>query len=153
IGMVYYHHSGHFGNWHRTASLDEGNPNMSTLDVVLSDYYKKIGRPADQITYSANSQDLAWGCSYRLDKQTTNHFPNPATLWDKYFGNTTVSVDMKTLLVDQVLADYKSLRQSGKLGAEDRDRLDSHISHLQTTEVNVKRVAGVCQQLRPASSI
>src|SRR5262249_53782270 len=37
IGLGYYHHSGQFGDWHQTAGQTEGNPEMASLDCVISD--------------------------------------------------------------------------------------------------------------------
>ncbi len=152
--LGYYHHSGQFGNWHKTATEDEGNPNMATLDVVLSEYYAKIGWPGDMVAYSASWWDNDWGCSYRADGElTTSRFDNPAVLWDKYFLNATVPTELKELLVDRVLADYQALRSNPRLGGEDLVRLEAHISHLYETEQKIKKFSAVCQQLRPDDSI
>jgi Protein of unknown function (DUF1552) len=154
LGMGYYHHHGQFGNWHKTAQGTEGNPNMATLDVVLSDYKAKAGQPSDLVAYSASSRDIQYGASFRADGTlTTSRFSNPATLWDKYFGNSTVPTDFRALLVDKVLADYNALKNNPRLGSEDRRRLEAHIAHLATTEAKVKQIGAVCQQLRPNQSI
>jgi hypothetical protein len=150
IGLGYYHHSGQFGDWHQTAGQTEGNPEMASLDVVLSDHNAKNGLPSDMVAYSASDRDIQYGCSFRADGTlTTSRFSNPATLWDKYFGNSTVPTDFKTLLVDKVLADYKSLQSNPRLGSEDKKRIDAHVAHLATTEAKVKQLGAVCQQLRP----
>jgi hypothetical protein len=153
-GLGYFHHSGQFGAWHQTAGQKDGNPEMASLDVVLADYRAKVGLPGDLVAYSASSTDNQYGCSFRADGSlTASRFHNPATLWDKYFGNATVPTDFKALLVDRVLEDYKSLRSSGRLGSEDRLRLESHIAHLAATEQKVKSMSAVCMQMRPDDSL
>lgn len=152
--LGYFHHSGQFGAWHQTAGQTEGNPDMASLDVVLADYRAKLGLPGDLVAYSASWRDNNYGCSYRADGSlTSSRFSNPATLWDKYFGGSMVPTDYQTLLVDRVLADYKSLRSSSRLGAVDRQKLESHIAHLAATEQKVKQVGAVCMQMRPDDSL
>jgi len=152
--LGWYHHSGQFGNWHQTADKSEGNPDMGTLDVVVADHHAKVGSPGDLVAWSATWQDNQYGCSFRDDGSiTTSRFDNPATLWDKYFGNSTIPTNFKELLVDRVLEDYKSLQNSPRLGAEDRQRLESHIAHLATTEAKIKQYSAVCQQLRPDENL
>jgi Protein of unknown function (DUF1552) len=154
IGLGYYHHSGQFGNWHQTAEKTEGNPDMASLDVVLADHYAKKGFPSDLVAYSASWRDNQYGCSFNEDGSlTTSRFDNPAALWDKYFGNATIPTNFKELLVDRVLADYRSLQQSPRLGGEDRRRLDAHVEHLATTEAKIKQFSAVCQQLRPDENL
>jgi len=149
-GLGYYHHSAQFGNWHETATQDEGNPPMASLDVVLSDFYAKMGWPRDVVAYSASYADNLYGCSFRADgTPTTSRFYDPATLWDKYFGNSQIPTDFKVLLVDRVLDDYKSLRGNARLGSDDKQRLDAHIAHLATTETNIRKLSAVCMQMRP----
>lgn len=154
LGLGYYHHSAQFGNWHQTATKDEGNPDMATLDVVLSEYYARTAKPGDMVAYSASWRDQDWGCSYRADGElTTSRFYNPATLWDKYFANALIPASFKELLVDRVLADYNALRTNPRLGAEDRQRLETHIAHLAQTEAKIKKLSAVCNQLRPDENI
>jgi hypothetical protein len=106
------------------------------------------------VAYSASQRDIDEGCSFNADgTMTTSRFYNPATLWDKYFGNASIPADFRALIVDQVLADYKSVQNNPRLGSEDRQRLDAHIAHLATTEVKVKQVGAVCKQLRPDQSL
>ncbi|MEZ4447413.1 MAG: DUF1552 domain-containing protein [Polyangiaceae bacterium] len=154
LGLGYYHHSGQFGNWHQTATQDEGNPDMASLDVVIADHFKAQGLPGDLVAYSASYQDNNYGCSFRDDGQlTTSRFHNPATLWDKYFANAAIPMELKELLVDRVLEDYQALKSSPKLGSEDRQRLEAHIAHLHVTEQNIKKLAAVCDQMRPDESL
>jgi hypothetical protein len=154
IGLGWYHHHGQFGDWHQSAGQTEGNPEMATLDVVLSDYYAKNGMIPEMVAYSASSRDTQYGNSFHADGSlTTNRFYNPATLWDKYFGNSTVSTDLKSMLVDRVLADYQALRSNPRLGSADRQRVEAHIAFLAETDTKVKRLGAVCQQMRPDSSI
>src|SRR5262245_64794901 len=56
-GLVYFHHSGQFGNWHRSADGSEGNPDMATLDVVLANWFASQGLPGDLVAYSASDRD------------------------------------------------------------------------------------------------
>jgi hypothetical protein len=152
--MAWYHHEGHFGDWHRTAQMTEGNPEMASLDVVLSDHYAKTGATSDIVVYSGSSADIQGGGSFHADgTRTTSRFYNPATLWDKYFGNSNIPTDFKTLLVDKVLADYKALQNNSRLGSEDRQRLEAHIAFLATTQQKVQQLGAVCKQLRPNQSL
>lgn len=150
IGLGYYHHSAQFGNWHKTAEQTEGNPDMATLDVVLSQWLKKQGLPGDMVAYSASWNDNNYGCSFNDDgSNTTSRFYDPAVLWTKYFGDAQIPADFKELLVDRVLADYKALQSSPRLGSEDRHRVDAHVEHLAATEQKIKKYSAVCQQLQP----
>ena len=154
IGLGWFHHHGQFGDWHQTAGQTDGNPEMATLDVVLSDYYKSQGLPSEMVGYSASDRDINYGNSVHADGSlTTNRFNNPATLWDKYFGNSTVSTDVKTLLVDRVLSDYQSLRTNPRLGSMDKQKLEAHIAFLAETDAKVKQLGAVCSQMRPDASI
>jgi hypothetical protein len=157
IGMgSSFHHSGHFGNWHKTAQETEGNSPMATLDNVISNYYAQNGLPSDVVTYSEcyATNPTQYGCSFQADgTSTTSWFDNPAALWDKYFGNSKIPTDYKTLLVDKVLGDYNALRNNPRLGSADQKLLDAHIAHLAVTEAKVKQLAAVCQQLRPADNL
>ena len=154
IGLGWYHHSGQFGNWHQTATQDEGNPPMATLDVVVRDYFAKIGMPSDLVTYSATWSDSTWGCSYDADGNgTTSQFYNPATLWDKYFANANIPADFKKLLVDRVLEDYKSLKNNPRISGEDLKRVDAHIEHLAVTQEKITKFSAVCEQLRPDENL
>jgi hypothetical protein len=153
IGIGEYHHIGHFGNWHQTAQMTEGNPDMASIDVVLSDFFRSKGLASDIVSYGATYGDKDNALSFRADgTRTTSYFFNPATVWDKYFGTTAIPADFKTLIVDKVLDDYRSLRSNPRLGAEDRRRVEAHIEHLAVTETKVKRLSAVCQQLRPSES-
>jgi uncharacterized protein DUF1552 len=153
-GLGYYHHSGMFGNWHQTADQSEGNPDMATLDVVIADFYAQMGYPKDLVAYSASWRDQDWGCSFNADgTRTTSRFDNPATLWDKYFANAQIPMQLKELLVDRVMDDYKALKVNPRLAVEDRQRLEAHISHLAETEAKIKKFAAVCDQLRPDDSL
>ncbi len=150
IGLGWYHHSGQFGNWHKTADETEGNPDMATLDVVLANYFASQGMPADLVAYSASAQDNNYGCSFNADgSNTTSRFDNPATLWEKYFGNSQIPTSFKELLVDRVLEDYKALKNNKRLGSEDRHRVDAHVEHLAATEEKLKNLGAVCQQTQP----
>ncbi len=157
IALGSNHHNGQFGAWHNTAAMVEGNPSMASLDVVLAEYFAKRGLNKELVAYSASPRDVQtrdYGCSFRADASITSaRFCDPATLWEKYFGGASVPTDFKVLLVDQVLEDYKSLRQNPRLGAEDRTKLEAHVAHLAATEAKVKRVAAVCNQLSPASNL
>ena len=156
VGLGYHHHSGQFGAWHRTADQTEGNPDMATLDVVLSNWKASQGMPSDLVAYSASSQDetSGYGASWKEDgSYTTSMFSNPAVLWDKYFANAQIPANFKQLLVDRVLADYNALRQNPRLGAEDRQRVDAHVAHLATTEQKIKQLSQVCQQMRPDENL
>jgi len=147
------HHNGQFGNW-ETMTSASGNPSMASLDVVVSDYYSKVGLGGDQVTYSASKKDNTYGPSFREDgTHTTSRFFNPATLWDKYLGNSTIPTDFKELLVDQVLEDYKSVRAGARLGSEDRHRVDAHIEHLFETQTKIKTISAACTQERPEEGI
>lgn len=152
IGLGYYHHSGQFGNWHRTADATEGNPDMATLDVVLAEWFASQGMPGDLVAYSASNRDESsgYGCSWKADgSYPTSMFHDPATLWTKYFENATIPTNIKELLVDRVYADYQSLQSNPRLGAEDRQRLNAHVEHIATTQQKVKQFSAVCQQLQP----
>ncbi len=150
IALGWYHHSGQFGNWHKSADGTEGNPDMASLDVVLADYFASQGLPGDLVAYSASWRDIQYGCSFNADgTPTTSRFSDPATLWEKYFGNATIPTNFKELLVDRVLADYQSLKQNPRLGKDDRLRVDAHIEHLHATEKKIKELGAVCQQERP----
>lgn len=154
LALGWYHHSAQFGNWHQTATKDEGNPDMATLDVVLSEYYASQGYPGDMVAYSASWRDNEWGCSFRADGGlTTSRFYNPATLWDKYFANAQIPANFKELLVDRVLEDYHALKSNPRLGADDRHRMEAHIEHLAITEQKIKKLSAVCNQLRPDENI
>src|SRR5262249_19432878 len=134
-----------------------GNPNMATIDHVIADSNAKTGLPSDIVAYTASYREIqelgGIGISYRADGSPTPLFSNPATLWDKYFSDAKIPADAKALLVDRVLDDYKSVRNNPRLGSEDRARLDTHIAQLAVTEAKVKRVAAVCEQLRPDISV
>ncbi len=82
-------------------------------------------------------------------------YSNPATLFDAYFMTQTASqTPLRKTLVDQVLKDYNSLRQSNtRLGAADKQRLDLHIQFLQDTQTKVNAVIPVCTQMRPADNL
>jgi hypothetical protein len=152
--LGWYHHSAMFGNWHQTADFSEGNPDMATLDVVISDYYEKIGYPGDYVAYSASWWDNDWGCSFDADGNlTTSRVYSPAALWDKYFANAAIPMPLKELLVDRVMEDYQALRNNPRLGAEDKQRLEAHIAHLAETEAKIKKFSAVCNQLRPEENI
>ncbi|NUO49813.1 MAG: DUF1552 domain-containing protein [Polyangiaceae bacterium] len=154
IGLGWYHHYGQFGNWHRTAGMDEGNPDMATLDNVLADWFGSQGLPGDVVTYSAASNDTDYGCSFRADgTRTASRFSDPGILWDKYFADAQIPTDFKLLLVDRVLEDYKALKNNPRLGAEDRIRVDNHIEHLYSTQKEVQEVGAVCDQLRPETDL
>jgi len=60
---------------------------------------------------------------------TSPVYSDPLTLFDAYFMTATQqTVPLRKTLVDRVLGDYNSLRQSNtRLGAVDRQRLDLHI--------------------------
>ncbi|MBL9026644.1 MAG: DUF1552 domain-containing protein [Myxococcales bacterium] len=154
IALGWYHHSGQFGNWHKSADQSEGNPDMATLDNVIADWFATQGLPSDVVTYSASWLDGDWGCSFKADgSRTTAQFNDPGALWDKYFADAQIPTDFKALLVDRVLEDYRALKQNPRLGNEDRIRVDAHIDHLAVTEQKIKEVAAVCDQLRPDSDI
>ncbi len=154
IGLGYYHHSGHFGNWHETSGQTEGNPTMASLDVVISNYLKSALLPSDIVCYTASYPDRGQTTSFLADgTPTSDIFYNPATLWDSYFGTSNIPINLKKTLVDQVLVDYKSVRQSARLGAQDRLKLDTHIALLSQTEANVQKIAGMCQLMRPDASL
>jgi hypothetical protein len=153
IGLGWVHHSGQFGNWKGSANV-EGNPNMATLDVVLSEHRAKNGLPGDLVAYCASWADHRYGCSFRADGSvTSSRFYNPATLWEKYFGNATIPQGFRTLLVDKVLADYKALGNHPRLGSEDKKRLEAHVAHLAATQQKVNRLDAVCRQLRPDANL
>src|SRR5206468_11794516 len=138
-----------FGNWD-TMTSPSGNPSMASLDVVVSNHNAKSGRVADIACYSASKRDNTYGPSFLEDgTRTSSRFYNPKALWDKYMGNSSIPADFKNLVVDQVLDDYKSLRNNPRLGSEDRQRLDSHIDLLATTQQKVNDIS--CNNLVPPS--
>jgi len=82
---------------------------------------------------------------------TPGHISNPATLWEKYFGGSTLPAPARVLLVDRVLSDYKALRTSPRLGSEDRQRLDAHIDFIAAAEARVKQFS--CQPPQPSKTL
>lgn len=157
LSMAAAHHDGQFGAHNKNTGQGTDNlPTMATIDHVLADYYRAKGLPSDVVAYSATPLDstVEYGCSWRADgSPAQGRFTSPATLWEKYFGGASIPASTKTLLIDQVLEDYKSVRVSPRLGSEDRQRLDDHIAHLAATETKLKRIDGVCRQLQPNKSI
>jgi hypothetical protein len=168
VGLGYFHHHGQFGN-HGASAGDSGNPEMATIERVLSyapQFYKNSALKGRAISWSANSSEGMSGYEASFTFQDPNNpttsaivssgptYSNPATLWDQFFGASQASVPLKKTLVDRVLADYKSLRSSdARLGGEDRRRLDLHVQLLQDTQARVNAVAGVCNELRPATNL
>ena len=148
------HHTGQFGNWAKVSANDSGNPNMATLDVVLASYYKQQGLPSDIVAYTAVSQDDSLCCSFNADgSPTSSRFNNPAALWDKYFGNFTTPTDFRSLLVNQVYSDYKLISGNANLGADDRQRLEAHMTLLSQTQKEVAQVAMCTAPLRPTANM
>jgi hypothetical protein len=149
-----FHHTGHFGNWFQVATQTSGNAPMATLDYVIANHNKAAGLPSDIVCYTASYADRGQVTSFRADgTANSNLFYNPATLWDSYFANNKIPTNLKKTVVDQVLADYKAVRGSVRLGAADRQKLDTHIALLAQTEADVQKVAGLCQLMRPAASL
>lgn len=156
LSMGAAHHSGQFGAQNTNSGQASANvPFMASLDQVISDYYRDQGLLSNVVTYSATDLDSGFGYanSYRADGNvTTGHYSNPALLWERYFGNVNIPSATRTLLVDRVFSDYKSVRANPRLGSDDRQRLDTHIAQLAAAETRVKKiVGGGCSQNRPAA--
>lgn len=154
------HHWSHFGAQQVVQGPANTTPPMPTIDLVLSRHRRAKRQIADLVVYSASDKDAPVDMGFSWDVSPTpgvihvptpGHLSSPATLWAKYFGSATVPVDARLLLVDRVLADYKSVRTSPRLGSEDRRRLDAHIEHLAAAEARVKQVS--CEQLQPSKSL
>ena len=144
--LGYYHHSGQFGNWHQTAEQTEGNPDMATLDVVLSEYFAKVGLPGDMVAYSASWRDNQWGCSYR-DRRRAHHQPlrQPAALWDKYFANAHDPDGAQGAARRSRARGLPSrCKNNPRLGSRGPARLDAHIEHLAATETEDQEVRARC---------
>ncbi|HSI04926.1 MAG TPA: DUF1552 domain-containing protein, partial [Myxococcota bacterium] len=72
---------------------------------------------------------------------------NPQAAWDAVFTGFTPSTGPtpdhpRKRLVDRVLADYQSVRNGPRIGAEDRLALDRHVSFLNDVEARLRGNAG-----------
>jgi hypothetical protein len=168
MGDGAFHHFGHFGNLAAVMGANGPSPAMPSIDQVMawsSSFYANPNLRGRSVAFTACSEEirLQMGSSYTwADPQTrsggivpTNAYYNPETLWNAFFSSSTGTQparSAKKTLVDTVLADYNSLRQSNRrLGAEDRRRLDLHIAFLQDTQRRVTEVAPVCTQTPPGA--
>ncbi len=167
---AYSHHHGQFGNAQFDASsTGAGGEPMASIDQVLAtsaSFYVNSGRRGRAVCFTANSAEAGSGYEGSATFQnpstptlssivsTSPVYSNPLTLWDAFFtsGQPAQTPPLKKTLVDRVLADYQALRGNGRLGAEDKRRLDAHIEFLHQTQTRVNEVAPVCSALRPASS-
>lgn len=158
LSMGAAHHTAQFGAQNRNTGQATSNvPFMASLDQVIADFYRGQGHLSNVVTYSATRLDSGAGYanSYRANGDvTTGHYSDPSLLWERYFGNVNIPTATRTLLVDRVLSDYKSVRANPRLGSEDRQRLDTHVAQLAATETRVKKIAsGGCSQTRPVSTV
>lgn len=168
LALGWRHHHGQFGNMADSFSGPNGMPAMASIEQVMafsSTFYKNPALIGKAVAYNANSAERGnYGASHTwanpASKATseivyTSPYSNPATLWDSFFKTQTATTptNVKATLVDQVLNDYKNLRASSRLGAEDKVKLDQHIALLYETQKKVTAVGAVCNFLRPSSSL
>jgi hypothetical protein len=172
LGLGWSHHQAHFGNSGSDASSSsDGNPPQAGIDQVLaysSSFYKNPALKGRSVAFTANPSDASSGYqagymwSDPANPMTSNVvfsspiYTNPATLFDAYFQTQSAQMTpLKQTLVDKVLADYKSLRQSNtRLGAADKAKLDLHISMIQQTQQKVTAVLPMCGAMtRPSASL
>ncbi|MDP7039686.1 MAG: DUF1552 domain-containing protein, partial [Myxococcota bacterium] len=73
---------------------------------------------------------------------------SPLELFNELFdsGNTD-GTQTNTTLVDQVYADYQSLRNHQRIGAQDKQRLEAHLNRLQELQNRMTAFSGSCGEL------
>ncbi len=158
LSMGAAHHNAQFGAQSVNTGQSSANvPVMASIDHVIADFYRSKGLLSDVVAYCAVPKEstFEYSNSFRADGSVTSgRFTNPAALWEKYFGNVNLPAASRTLLVDRVLANYKSVRNNPRLGSQDRGRLDSHIELLGAAEARVKKIiSGGCKQTQPPQNL
>lgn len=155
IPMYLGHQSGaHLGNYVRS---DQGPQNLRpfpTIDQVMA-YSSKFYPTLDGITKRSvvsgyNFRGISWGWSNPAAQSGTIQKAEVTTQTKDLFSQlftgaktptTTPAPAKRPLIVDRILSNYKTLRQSNRrLSPDDRRRLDDHVARLSELE---RRVGGV----------
>ncbi|OQW47958.1 MAG: hypothetical protein A4S09_14265 [Proteobacteria bacterium SG_bin7] len=165
---IFGHHGGHFGNTATSPGVT-GLPPVASIDQVMAystNFYKNASLKGRSVVYT-NTSDYLGLQPGGMDVSSTWADPNnklssaivatpryksPAVLWDKFFGTVTPPTNLKKTLVDIVLADYNTVRNSRQIASEDKKVLDNHIALLQQTQQEVTQQTTVVNGgIRPSS--
>lgn len=150
---------GHLGNYVRS---DQGPQNLRpfpTIDQVMAwspKFYSTLnGITQRSLVTGYNQAGISWGWSNPSSQSGTIQKMGVTTqtkaLFEQVFAgvkppSTTPSTPeppKRPLIVDRVLANYKTLRESNRrLSAADRRRLDDHISRLDELERRIDGAGG-----------
>jgi Protein of unknown function (DUF1552) len=148
---IAHHTGGHLGNYAR----NDGNGNdgkdvqatpRPTIDQLIGwspSFYPNLSSIKQRVM-AMGPVPLSWTWSNPAAKTGTIDVQKGATSSRQLFSSIFVSSTKPTRapIVDQVLSQYKSLRNgNARLSSDDRQRLDDHIAHLNELERKVNATA------------
>ncbi len=136
-----HHRGGHLGNWAANDGNGEdgveqqGNPTPS-IDQVLAwspAFYSDLSTTLERSLLVAHSHSYGWSSPQTQSgeiQQMASEYSSLA-LFNRIFVPEEEESSPRPPVVDRVLANYNSLRQSNRrLSSRDRQRLDEHIERI-----------------------
>lgn len=173
VSCGWNHHTGMFGNMGSAIGTTTISiPANASIEHVMAysvdsssqkGFYKNPNLAGKAVNYTSlhnNGYGTSWIWSNTSNRNSSaivsaTPYANPATLWDSYLANAQAPATMTNLkksLVDSIFSDYQSLKNNTKLGKEDLQKIDNHLTFLQEAQRRVSSVGSVCSSLRPATS-
>jgi hypothetical protein len=146
-----HHTGGHLGNYARNngdgndGKLVQPNP-RPTIDQIIGwspNFYPNLGSVKQRVM-AMGPIDLSWNWSNPAAKTGTIQVQKGAASSKQLFASIFVpsTKPSRAPIADQVLADYKSLRNgNARLSSDDRQRLDDHIANLDELERKLNATA------------
>jgi hypothetical protein len=147
VNTLIHHDGGHLGNNHSqvTSSAAAALSPMVTIDQVMAyspNFYGTQIPRARSINIGGDRQ-LSWtysNPSTLTGSQALPTFNSSLKLFTSIFGtgSTTTTTTTRPLIIDRVIQNYNSLRNSNRrLSAADKQRLDDHVARLTQLEMSI----------------